>query len=84
MLHRLLENHIKLNQSSKLTLATHLFHQVQLWKTLDFRGKFFLLTVANVLRIFLKPGLLISCNDRKHMLANTVFKLSAYALVFRY
>ena len=33
------------------------------------------------LRIFLKPGLPISCKDRKHVCKH-VFKLSAYALVF--
>ena len=65
-----------------LTRPMHLFQRLQLWKALDFRGKFFLLTVANVLCIFLKPGLPISCKDRKHMFANTFFKLSAYALVF--
>ena len=61
-----------MNQSSELTLATNLFQQLQLWKAVDFRCKFFLLTVANVLFILLKPGLLLSCKDRKHMFANTV------------
>ena len=67
-----------------LTLARppHLFQQLQLWKALDFRGKFFLSTVATFSSIFLKPGLPISCKDRKHMFANTFFKLSLYALVF--
>ena len=53
-----------------------LIQQLQLWnwKALDFRGKFFL-TVANVLCIFLKPGLSISCKDRKQV----SFKLSAYS-----
>ena len=72
-----------MNQSSELTLArlTHLFQQLQLWKALDFGVKLFLLTVANVLCIFLKPGLPMSCKDRKHTFANTFFKLSACALV---
>ena len=65
-----------MNQSSELTLATHLFQQLQLWKAPDFGGKFFLLTVAKVFCIFLKPGLHISCKDYKHD-----FKLSPYALV---
>ena len=52
---------------------THLFQQLQLWKALDFRGKFFLLTDANVLCIFLMPGFPISCKDRKHMFAKHVF-----------
>ena len=30
----------------------------------------------------LKPGLHISCKGRKHMVANTFFKLFAYTLVF--
>ena len=74
-----MENHIKLVgnnyrtlwfSKSELTLArpTHLFQQLQLWKALDFRRKFFLLTVANVLCVFSKP---ISGKDRKHMFANT-------------
>ena len=63
-------------------MPTHLFQQLQLWKALDFIGKFFLLTVAKIFCIFLKPGLLKSCKDRKHMFANTSFKLFAYALVF--
>ena len=60
-----------LNQSSKLplTMPMHLIQQLQLWKALDFIGKYFL-TVVNVLCIFLKPGLPISSKDRKHMFAN--------------
>ena len=34
----------------------------------------FLLTVANVLCIFLKSCLHISCKDRKHMFVNTFLK----------
>ena len=32
--------------------------------------------------IKVKPGLYISCKDRKHMVANMFFKLFRYVLVF--
>ena len=48
----------------RVTLATHLFQQLQLWV---FEVSFCLLTVAHVLCIFLKSGLHISCKDRKHV-----------------
>ena len=65
-----------LNQSSKLSLTRpmHLIQQLQLWKALDFRGKFFY--CCKRLMHFLKPGFLISCKDRKHMFGNT-FLLSS-------
>ena len=47
----------------------HLIQQLQLWKALDFRGKFF--NCCKRLMHFLKPGFPISCKDRKHMFANT-------------
>ena len=61
-----------MNQSSKLSLTRpmHLIQQLKLWKAVDISGKSFL-TVANVLYIFLKPGLGISCKNRKHMSADT-------------
>ena len=63
-----------MNQSSKLSLTRpmHLIQQLKLWKALDFSGESFL-TVANVLCIYfsLKPGLGISCKNRKHMFADT-------------
>ena len=57
-----------LNQSSKLSL-TRPMHLIQLWKALDFRGKFF--NCCKRLMHFLKPGFSVSCKDRKHMFANT-------------
>ena len=57
-----------LNQSSKLSL-TRPMHLIQLWKALDFRGKFF--NCCKRLMHFLKPGIPVSCKDRKHMFANT-------------
>ena len=44
-----------------LTRLMHLCQQLALWKAIDLRGKPFLLKVANVLCIFLKHGLPISC-----------------------
>ena len=62
-----------MNQSSKLSLTRpmHLIQQLKLWKALDFSGESFF-TVANVLCIFFKPGLGISCKNGKHMFADTV------------
>ena len=60
-----------MNLSSKLSLIRpmHLILQLKLWKALDFSGESFL-AVANVLCIFLKPGLGISCKNCKHMFAD--------------
>ena len=65
-----------MNQSSKLSLTRpmHLIQQLKLWKALDFSGESFL-TVANVLCIFLKPGLGISCKNRKHMFLSSFLRM---------
>ena len=61
-----------MNQNSKLSLTRpmHSIQELKLWKALDFSGKFFL-TVANIICIFLKPGLGIRCKNRKYMFADT-------------
>ena len=40
------------------------------------------LQIFSVKKIAVKPGLHISRKNRKHMVVNTFFKLSRYALVF--
>ena len=52
------------------------------WKELEFGGKFFTFNCCKCLVHLFKPGLHISCKIRKHMFANTFFKLSSNALVF--
>ena len=79
MLHRLLKNCIMeitlnwlVNQSSKLSLTRpmHLIQQLKLWKALDFSGESFFNCCKRLMH-FLKPGLGISCKNRKHMFADT-------------
>ena len=82
--HRLLrncimENHLKvvgkslLNQSSKLPLTRpmHIIQQLKLWKALDFSGKSFFNLFQTSYAFFQKPGLGISCKNRKYMFADT-------------
>ena len=57
-----------MNQSSKLSLTRpmHLIQQLKLWKALDFSGESFFNCCKRLMH-FLKPGLGITCKNRKHM-----------------
>ena len=49
----------------------HLIQQLKLWKALDFSGESFFNCCKRLMHFFLKPGLGISCKNRKHMFADT-------------
>ena len=70
-----------MNQSSKLSLIRPmpLIQQLELWKALDFRGKF--LTVANVSCIFKARFPYKLSGSQTHVFKHVSFKLFAYAFV---